>query len=173
MMNQNYNTKGKIIKGPPTNPGGYLEFNSGMPVLQYNPPPDGMICKSGLVKMFYDVLSRPYTGQIYDPVTQMYIQDPRPEMIGRSNAEVMLENTVNGALMGDFEKTKFLIEHTKGRPVQENNNVNIDATQTYKELLEQWAKEEDEVEFGVPSVIDVTPETSSFDDEYDYLLEDL
>ena len=160
------NTQRKLTMKPPTSPGGYLEFQNNKPIMHYNKPPDGMICKHSIVTKFYEVLSKPYDGRIYDPVTQTYIDDQRPEMIGRQCIDVLLENTVQGALMGDFEKVRFLIEHTKGKPVQENNNVNIDATQTYRDFLEQMDAEEN------GTVLDAEYSVQG-EDEYDDLLEDL
>lgn len=163
----------KLTMKPPTSPGGYLEFRNNRPIMHYNKPPEGMICKHNIVTKFYEVLSKPYDGRIYDPVTQMYIEDPRSEMQGRQCIDVLLENTMQGALLGDFEKVRFLIEHTKGKPVQENNNVNIDATQTYKDFLEEMAREEDEANGVIDAQYTTSPSHGNPDDEYDDLLDDL
>lgn len=160
----------KLTMKPPTSPGGYLEFRDNRPIMHYNKPPEGMICKHNIVTKFYEVLSKPYDGRIYDPVTQSWIDDPRPEMQGRQCIDVLLENTMQGALLGDFEKVRFLIEHTKGKPIQENNNVNIDATQTYREFLEQLASEEDIGDDAIDTEYSVS---QNYDDEYDELLDDL
>ena len=152
----------KLTMQPPKSPGGYLVFKDNKPTMVYNAPPEGLICKTNIVDKFYQVLSAKYNGRIYDPVTRLYIEDERPEMIGKQNIDVLLENTVNSALMGDFEKTKFLIEHTKGKPSQENHNFNVDATQTYRDFVEQCAIEEDDT-LGYPQqpVLDATEWTVS------------
>lgn len=130
---------------PPTSPGGYLVHHGGkcLPSMHYNKPPEGMITKNQIVDSFFTALSEKFTGHTYCPVTRQYIDDERPEMRGKRVIDVIIANEVNAALRGDHDATKFLVEYTVGKPTQTNHNVNVDATQTFEDFLQEVHEEEE------------------------------
>lgn len=165
------------VSKPPSSPGGsgapygaYLEFKNNIPIPRYNQPPDGLITKQVAHSKFLEALSRPFDGWIYDPTTQEEIEiEGMQHMKGRPVLEVLTAVLTSKAILGDQKACDALLDRAYGKPAQENTNINIDATQTYQQFVEDLAAQENVRRYG-DDAIDITPQYQ--DDELDALLED-
>lgn len=100
----------------------------------------------GLKDLVPTALSLPYVGRKvtnFDmdghPVETLEIE---PEFMGMTNAEVMLIKEAQKAAAGNSEATHRLLDRVLGKPKQQNENLNVNAS--YADFLESQAEQEDE-----------------------------
>ncbi len=108
-------------------------------------------------------LAMPYLGE-WNALTQQYeIRDPN--MVGMTNAEVMIYRRVLAAAAGDEKATNDILDRTLGKPKQAMEVASMHIS--YSEFLEQSAAENRARE-AQNSTINITP--TSFADPLEELI---
>lgn len=117
-----------------------LVWRDGIPYLAHGQ----QITDKGLKELVPSVLSMPYVGtkitEIDDlgfPVTRLELEE---EYIGLTNAEVMIIKEARKAASGDSEATHRLLDRVLGKPKQQNENLNVNAS--YADYLNALSEQE-------------------------------
>lgn len=108
-----------------------------------------IISDRGLKDLVPTALSLPYQGKIIsEPDENGRFVDRReiePEFEGMTNAEVMVIKEAQRAAAGNSDATHRLLDRILGKPKQQNENLNVNAS--YSDYLESLERQENTTEY--------------------------
>jgi len=135
----------------------HIEWINGIPT----PVSVPLISDRGVKEMVPTALSLPYVGRkvfVRNPTTgeETILLDIEPEFVGMNNLEVMVIKEAQLAAAGNSEATHRLLDRVLGKPKQQNENLNVNAS--YSEFLDMC-----DAPPPRSNPINVTPQEDPFD----------